>query len=63
MTLGSTQCLTEMSIRNLPGAKGRPAPSTSRYLVNVGTSTSHNPTELHGSPESKDCLMIETINE
>jgi hypothetical protein len=25
MTLGSTQILTEMSIRNLPGGKGRPA--------------------------------------
>jgi hypothetical protein len=25
MTLGSTQLLTEMSIRNLPGGKGRPA--------------------------------------
>jgi hypothetical protein len=26
MTLGSTQPLTEMSTRNLPGGKGRPAP-------------------------------------
>jgi hypothetical protein len=25
MALGSTQSLTEMSTRNLPGAKGRPA--------------------------------------
>jgi hypothetical protein len=25
MTLGSTQPLTEMSTRNLPGGKGRPA--------------------------------------
>jgi hypothetical protein len=25
MTLGSTQPLTEMSTRNLPGVKGRPA--------------------------------------
>jgi hypothetical protein len=25
MTLGSTQSLTEMSTRNLPGGKGRPA--------------------------------------
>jgi hypothetical protein len=25
MTLGSTQPLTEMSARNLPGGKGRPA--------------------------------------
>jgi hypothetical protein len=25
MALGSTQLLTEMSIRNLPGGKGRPA--------------------------------------
>jgi hypothetical protein len=28
MVLGSTQPLTEMSTRNLPGAKGRPALET-----------------------------------
>jgi hypothetical protein len=28
MTLGSTQCLTEMSIRNLPGDKWHPALKT-----------------------------------
>jgi hypothetical protein len=26
MVMGSTQSLTEMSTRNLPGVKGRPAP-------------------------------------
>jgi hypothetical protein len=26
MALGSTQSLTEMSTRNIPGGKGRPAP-------------------------------------
>jgi hypothetical protein len=44
MTLGSTQPLTEMSARNLPGGKGRPADC----LENVGASTSHNPMGLHG---------------
>jgi hypothetical protein len=27
MALGSTQPLTEMSTRNIPGGKGRPAPN------------------------------------
>jgi hypothetical protein len=49
MALGSTQPLTEMSIRNLPGGKGRPAHKAdnlaSIYLLpeypeNVGSSTS-----------------------
>jgi hypothetical protein len=51
MALGSTQPLAEMSTRNLPGGKGRPArkadnspPSVSRLSSeNVGASTSHNP--------------------
>jgi hypothetical protein len=41
MALGSTQPLTEMSTRNLPGGKGRP-------VHNVGASTSHNPMDLYG---------------
>jgi hypothetical protein len=43
MTLGSTQPLTEMSTRNLPGGKGRPAnnvdnltPSVSRFSRKCG---------------------------
>jgi hypothetical protein len=56
MTLGSTQPLTEMSIKNLPGGKGRLARkadtlplSVSRLSrENVGASTSHNPMGLHG---------------
>jgi hypothetical protein len=56
MALGSTQPLTEMSTRNLPGGKERPArktdnlkPSVSRLSTeNVGASTFHNPMGLHG---------------
>jgi hypothetical protein len=41
MALGSTQPLTEMSTRNLPGAKG--------WLARkAGASTSHNPISLDG---------------
>jgi hypothetical protein len=56
MVLGSTQPLTEMIARNLPGGKGRPARKADNltaicgadYLENVGTSTSHNSMGLHG---------------
>jgi hypothetical protein len=52
MALGSTQPLIEMSTRNLPGGKGRLAHRadnlTAICLENVGASTSHNPTGLHG---------------
>jgi hypothetical protein len=57
MALGSTQPLTEMNTRNLPGGvKGRRRvrlttlpPSVSRLSrENVGTSTSHDPLGLHG---------------
>jgi hypothetical protein len=47
MALGSTQPLTEMSTRNLPGGKGRPALKAD-CLENVRASTSHNPMGLHG---------------
>jgi hypothetical protein len=55
MALGPTQPLTEMSTRNLPGGKGRPArirltspPSVSRLSrENVVASTHHNPMDLH----------------
>jgi hypothetical protein len=53
MALGSTQPLTEMSTRNLPGGNGRPADNLTAICEpivykNVGTSTSHSPTGLHG---------------
>jgi hypothetical protein len=55
MAMGSTDPLTEMSTRNLPGGKKRPArradnlaPSMSRMSENVGASTSRNPKGLHG---------------
>jgi hypothetical protein len=57
MALGSTQPLTEMSTRNLPGGvKGSrhvrlttSPPSVGRLSrQNVGASTSHNPMGLHG---------------
>jgi hypothetical protein len=55
MALGSTQSLTEMSTRNLPGGKGgRPARKGNNLtaicadcLENVGASTPHNPMGLH----------------
>jgi hypothetical protein len=56
MALGSTQPLTEMSIRNLLGGKGRPVRGADNLIAiyetivyeNVGASTSHNPMGLHG---------------
>jgi hypothetical protein len=55
MALRSTQPLTKMSTRNLPGGKKRPArrannltPSTSRMSENVGASTSRTPKGFHG---------------
>jgi hypothetical protein len=53
MALGSTQPVTEMSTRNLPGGKGRPERKADLtaicepiVLKNVGASTSHNPMGL-----------------
>jgi hypothetical protein len=51
MALGSTQSLTETSIRNIPGDKRRPArltisPLCADCLGNVGASTSHSPMDL-----------------
>jgi hypothetical protein len=55
MALGSTQPLTEMSTRNLPGGKKRPARRTHNLAAiyetmseNVGASTSRSPKGLHG---------------
>jgi hypothetical protein len=54
MALESTQPLTEMSTRNLPGGKGRPVHKADKLTVvyanclkNVGASVSHNPMGLH----------------
>jgi hypothetical protein len=51
MALCSTQSLTEISTRNFPWGRKRPAslpPSMSRMSENVGASTSHKPKGLHG---------------
>jgi hypothetical protein len=54
MALGSIQPLTEMSTRNLPGGKGRPARKADLTSIceptveNVGASTSHDPMDLRG---------------
>jgi hypothetical protein len=57
MALGSTQPLIEMSTRNLPGGKGRPAGAYGwqphrhlwgDFVENMGASTSHKPMGLHG---------------
>jgi hypothetical protein len=63
MVLGSTQTLTEMSIRNLSGGKGRSARKADNLtaicericLKHVGASTSHNPIGLH-SPVTRIAL-------
>jgi hypothetical protein len=51
MALGPTQPLTEISTRNLPGDRERPARNadnlTANCVENVGASTSHNHTGLH----------------
>jgi hypothetical protein len=49
ISLGSTQPLTEMSTRNVPGGKRRPARrAVSSMSENVGVSTSRNTKGLHG---------------
>jgi hypothetical protein len=52
MTLVSTQSLTKMSTRNLPGGKKRSARKADNLTTiiseNVGASTSRNPKGLHG---------------
>jgi hypothetical protein len=56
MALGSTQPLTEVSTRNIPGGEGRPARKADNLTAicelivykNVGASTSHSPMGLHG---------------
>jgi hypothetical protein len=56
MALGSTQPLTEMSTRKIPGGEGRPVRKAYNLTAicepmsreNVEASTSHNPMGLHG---------------
>jgi hypothetical protein len=55
MALASTQPLTEMSTRNLPGTEGLPTRKADNFnaicepiVENVGASTSHYPMGLHG---------------
>jgi hypothetical protein len=56
MALGSTQPLTEMSTRDLPGSKGRSARKADNLTAiceptvykNMGASTSHETMGLHG---------------
>jgi hypothetical protein len=55
MALGSTQPLAEMSTRNIPGGKGRPARKADNLTAicekisrKVGASASHNPMGLYG---------------
>jgi hypothetical protein len=70
MALGSTQSLTEMSTRNLPGAvKGDRGvrvtilpPSVSRSSrENVGALTSHNPMGLHGLLQGQLFYLMTTV--
>jgi hypothetical protein len=67
MAPGSTQPPTEMSTRNLPGGKKRPAheltvlpPSVSQMSENVGASTSRNPKGLHGLYRDNFTLLLGT---
>jgi hypothetical protein len=51
MTLGSTQPLTELSIKNIPGGKGRQAHKADLTAICepiMETATSHNRMGLHG---------------
>jgi hypothetical protein len=68
MALGSTQPLTEMSIRNLPGGGVKngwsvrlTSPLWADFLENMGASTSHNPTGLHGLLRRQLYLIYLTI--
>jgi hypothetical protein len=50
VALGLTQPLTEMSTRNLPGYKGRPARKADKFsaICELKALTSRNPLGLHG---------------
>jgi hypothetical protein len=75
MALGSTQTLTEMSTRNIPGGEGRPARKADNLTAicepivykNVGASTYYSPMGLHGQlqgylyPTLKE-LQLATLN-
>jgi hypothetical protein len=65
MAMGSTQPLTEMSTRILPGGKGRPMRKANNLtaicepicLENVGASTFHKPMGLHGLLQAFTCFI------
>jgi hypothetical protein len=69
MALGSTQPLTEMSTRNIPGGKGWLARKADNLTVicelicleNVGASTSHNPMGLHGLLQGYLYLYLQNV--
>jgi hypothetical protein len=48
MVLESIQLLTEMSTRNIPGAKGRPARKTDNLAVICDPRRLNNPLGPHG---------------
>jgi hypothetical protein len=56
MTLGSTQPLTEMSTRNLPGGKKRPARRADNLAAIYEAIVSHNPKGLDGLYSDKFTL-------
>jgi hypothetical protein len=64
MALGSTQDLTEMSTRNLPGGKGRPARKAENLcavcLENMEASTFHNPMGLDACYKDGFTLFLPT---
>jgi hypothetical protein len=65
MALGSTQPLTEMSTRNLPGSKGQSARKagnlTADCVENVGASSYHNLMGFHGLLQIKIILAGELL--
>jgi hypothetical protein len=67
MSLESTQPLTEINTSNLPGGKGRSARKADNLTVicepieNVGASTSHNPTGLHGLLQGSFTFTLDDV--
>jgi hypothetical protein len=56
MALGSTQPLTEMSTRNLPGDKGRPARKADNLTTSVGVLMSRFLMGIHYLLQGQLCL-------
>jgi hypothetical protein len=67
MTLESTQPLTEMSTRNLPGGKGQLARKADNLTAicpeNVGALTSHNPMGLPPRPVTGADLPFSSVTD